>query len=246
MISPRLARLFAQIHKWLGLIVGAQLLVWTGTGLFFTAFAIADIHGDHLRKPPEAAHIDVSRVKLSTTDALRAVVEDHPAQVILKPLAGAPVYEIRAQIGVFLVSAETGEVISPVPEEAAQAVATAAWIGKGKLLKMELMEKAPREAGLQGQVWAAHFEGKGHPIIYVSATNGDLGPVRTDLWRTYDFLWSLHIMDYAERENFHHPLIIAAAIFALSTVLFGIALLVHRFTRGLVTKPETPRSPPAA
>jgi hypothetical protein len=32
---------------------------------------------------------------------------------------------------------------------------------------------------------------------------------------------------------------VAAAFFALSTVLFGVALLVHRFTRGLIRK-ETP------
>jgi hypothetical protein len=246
MISPRLARRIAQVHKWLGLIVGIQLVIWTSTGLFFTSFAIADIHGDHLRRAPEQTHVDVSRVKLSTTDALRAVVEDHPSEVILKSVAGEPVYEIRAQIGVFLVSAETGAIISPVPEEAARTIATSAWLGSGKLLHTDLIDKAPREAGLQGQVWAAHFEGKGHPIIYVSATNGDLGPVRTDLWRTYDFLWSLHIMDYDERENFHHPLIIAAAILALSTVLFGVALLLHRFTRGLIRPPEKPPSHPAA
>jgi hypothetical protein len=40
-------------------------------------------------------------------------------------------------------------------------------------------------------------------------------------------------MDYQGRENYHHPLIIAAAVLALSTVLFGVALLLHRFTRGL-------------
>jgi hypothetical protein len=31
MISPRAARFVASIHKWLGLIIGAQLIVWTAT-----------------------------------------------------------------------------------------------------------------------------------------------------------------------------------------------------------------------
>ena len=35
------------------------------------------------------------------------------------------------------------------------------------------------------------------------------------------------------------PRLLAAAILALSTVLFGIALLLHRFTRGLINR-ETP------
>ncbi len=241
MISPRLARRIAQIHKWLGLIVGAQLVVWTATGLFFTSFAMVDIRGEKLVHPASHMHVDMARVKLSSTDALNAVVEDTPTQVILRPLAGQPVYEIRAAIGVYVVSAETGEVMSPISEDLARQVAAEAWAGGGELERMDLIDKAPREAGLPGAVWAARFSGPGHRTLYISAANGEVGPVRTDLWRTYDFLWSLHIMDYAERENFHHPLIIAAAIFALSTVLFGVALLVHRFTRGVLrAKPETP------
>ena len=232
MISPRAARLVATIHKWLGLIVGVQLAIWTSTGLFFSAFSLADVRGERLLQPAMHATIDMSKVKLSSTDALKVVVEDQPTQVILRALAGIPVYEIRAPIGVYLIGAETGELMSPISEDLARQVATGAWMGKGKPLRMELLDKAPREAGLPGQVWAAHFGGDGHPIVWLSAANGELGPARTDLWRTYDFLWSLHIMDYTARENYHNPLIIAAAILALSTVLFGLALLIHRFTRG--------------
>jgi hypothetical protein len=48
-------------------------------------------------------------------------------------------------------------------------------------------------------------------------------------------------MDYRSRESFNHPLIVAAAVLALSTSLFGIALLAHRFTRGrFMKKGNTP------
>ena len=215
MISPRAAKLIASIHKWLGLIVGAQLLVWTATGLFFTSFHITDVRGEKLVHPADhAVPVDMSRVKLSMADALKAVVEDRPAEVILRPVAGAPVYEIRAEIGVFLVSAETGSVLSPLSEDLAAGIATAAWAGEGALQSMELIEKAPRESGLTGEVWAAHFAGEGHPTLYVAATNGQVSLPRTDLWRTYDFLWSLHIMDWGPaRDNFNTPWIVAAALF---------------------------------
>lgn len=231
MISPRAARRIASLHKWLGLIVGAQLIIWTVTGLFFTVFSITRIRGEHLVNPPAADIVDVSRVKLSTLDALRAVAEDQPQRVTLRALAGEPVYEVRADIGVFVVSAETGQVLSPVSEDTARAVAATAWAGEGALEVLELLEDAPSESGVEGQVWAARFAGEGHPTLYINAATGERGAVRTDLWRTYDFLWSLHIMDYRTRENFNHPLIIAAAVLALSTVLFGVALLLHRFTR---------------
>ena len=45
-------------------------------------------------------------------------------------------------------------------------------------------------------------------------------------------------MDYANHENANNIWTIALAVFALSTVLFGIVLLVHRFTRGLLKPKE--------
>ncbi len=236
MTLAHLAYHAARIHKWLGLIVGIQLFIWTATGLFFTAFAIADIRGDALYVPASRSVVDLSRVNITSTEALAEVAEDSPNSVTLRNLGDEPVYEVRADIGMFLVSAETGDIRSPIVKETAEAIAKASWRGEGEFVSIEMLEKGPRESGRSGEVWAAHFEGKGNPILYVNASTGDAGPVRTDLWRTYDFLWGLHIMDYSERESFNHPLIIAAAILALTTVLFGIALVVHRFSRNVLRR----------
>lgn len=239
MISPRLARRIASIHKWLGLIVGLQLAVWTASGLFFAAIHITDIRGEDLVHPAgHAAPMDGARIRFSSADALKAVAEDRPIEVALRPLAGEPVYEVRGEIGTFLVSAETGERIV-VDEARARAVAQQKWIEQDAIIAAELLEVAPKESGLSGEAWAVRFKGEGNPTLYVSAVNGRVSAPRTDLWRTYDFLWQLHLMDWGLNENFNTPWMVAAAILALSTVLFGIALLVHRFTRGLIRK-ETP------
>jgi len=241
MISPRTARLVASIHKWLGLIVAIQLVIWTATGLFMASFHLVDVRGDRLIHP--ASHlgpVDMSKVKLTSIDALKAVAEDRPFEVTLRPLAGQPVYEIRADIGVFLVSAETGSVVSPLSEELARNVANSVWAGDGALKSIELVEMAPRESGLSGEAWAARFEGEGNRTLYISAVSGQVSAPRTDLWRTYDFFYGLHLMDYANHENANNLWTIALAILALSTVLFGIVLLVHRFTRGVPRQKEKP------
>lgn len=236
MISPRLARRIAQIHKWLGLIVFAQLVVWTGTGLFFVAVHLTDVRADYLVHPPgHAAPVDMRRVKVTSTEALAAVAEDRPYDVTLKMLADAPVYEVRAEIGTFLVSAETGERVE-IDEALARKIAAARWATDTPIRAMQELKAAPRESTVSGNVWAAHFAGEGDPTLYVSAVNGRTSNPRTDLWRTYDFLYGLHLMDYAEHENFNTPWMLVAAILALSTVLFGIALLLHRLTRGLINK----------
>lgn len=241
MISPRVARFIASVHKWLGLIVAIQLVIWTGTGLFMASFNLVDVRGENLVHPP--AHVlpvDMSRVKVSSTEALRSVAEDRPYTATLKMLAGRPVYDIRAEIGGFLVSAEDGSLLSPVSEELARDIAVSAWAAEGKLVSVEELDQAPQESGLGGQVWAALFEGEGHPTLYVSAVSGQVSAPRTDLWRTYDFLYGLHLMDYVDHANANNLWTIALALLAVSTVLFGIALLIHRFTRGVLReKKET-------
>ncbi|HEV7694012.1 MAG TPA: PepSY domain-containing protein [Hyphomonadaceae bacterium] len=241
MISPRFARTVATIHKWLGLIVAIQLVIWTATGLFMASFHLSDVRGEKLVHPAEhLGSVDMRKVKLSSTDALSAVAEDRPFLVQLKLLAGQPVYEIQAEIGVFLVSAETGSVISPVSEDLAREIADSVWAGPGPLRSVLHLDSAPKESGIVGEAWAVHFAGQDNPVLYVAAANGQVSPPRTDLWRVYDFFYGLHLMDYANHENANNIWTIALAVFALSTVLFGIVLLIHRFTRGRLKPKDSP------
>ena len=73
-------------------------------------------------------------------------------------------------------------------------------------------------------------------VIYVDALTGDVTARRNDRWRTYDFIWSLHIMDYRGREDFNHMLIRGAALLAMGTVMSGIILLTIRALRWLKRK----------
>lgn len=65
--------------------------------------------------------------------------------------------------------------------------------------------------------------------MYVSPFTGKVVARRTNTWRVYDFLWSLHIMDYREREDFNHPLLVAFAAGLLVLTLTGVVLLYRRF-----------------
>ena len=45
-------RLLRESHRWLGLIAGIQLLLWTISGLYFTLIPIETIRGNHLLVEP--------------------------------------------------------------------------------------------------------------------------------------------------------------------------------------------------
>ena len=74
----------------------------------------------------------------------------------------------------------------------------------------------------------------------MNANTGLIDARRNDMWRLFDFFWMLHIMDYQEREDFNHPLLIGAAGLALSVVIFGMALLFIRIRRTILSARRSP------
>ena len=51
------------------------------------------------------------------------------------------------------------------------------------------------------------------------------------MWRIFDFVWMLHIMDYQDRDNFNTWLLISAAALALIISLSGMYLVVKTVRR---------------
>ena len=76
--------------------------------------------------------------------------------------------------------------------------------------------------------WRVAFEDEEGLAVYVAADTGAVTARRSDLWRVYDALWALHIMDWRDHENFNTGLLIAATALALIVTLAGFVLLPYR------------------
>ena len=68
--------------------------------------------------------------------------------------------------------------------------------------------------------------------LYIDAATGEVLALRTGWWRIYDFMWGLHIMDPATREDTHNPFVIAFAVLATFGALLGCILLFRRRKAG--------------
>ena len=64
--------------------------------------------------------------------------------------------------------------------------------------------------------------------VYVGTETGQIEAVRTRWWRTFDFVWGLHIMDLQTREDTHHPILIFFALLSVIGALFGCILMFRR------------------
>jgi uncharacterized iron-regulated membrane protein len=74
-------------------------------------------------------------------------------------------------------------------------------------------------------VWRVDFDDEAVTTLYVAPDNGEVITRRNRVWRIYDFAWMLHIMDYRERTDFNHPLLVWASALALLVALSGVYLI---------------------
>jgi hypothetical protein len=104
--------------------------------------------------------------------------------------------------------------------------------GDGRLVKVSLIDKIPGEIrGRKPPLWRADFDGWNKPALYLSPQTGELVSRRHELWRVFDFVWMLHIMDYETRDNVNNPLLTVFTWGAIVMALSGAWLLVYSFPR---------------
>ncbi len=229
----RLTSLFRRLHNILGLIVGAQVLLWVASGLFFSLRPIEEVRGEHLRS---GAHEMMAGLpdNLAPVNAILAAGGEPVMQMSLKPWLGRTVWEIETHSGKALYDAQTGEALSPLKEDQARRIAEGGWAGDGNLTAMALIDPAPREAGRGAgrAMWRASFDGPDTATFWIDPQAGDIAAVRTGWWRTFDLFWGLHIMDWTNRETISSWWMKLFAFGALVLTLAGLWLVVDRLVRG--------------
>jgi len=211
------------------LIVGVQALIWTLSGLYMTVVHIDIIHGDHFIRHAEPRPVRAAEI-VSPVAAAAAV--PGAETVKLSWLLDRPVYIVRAKSGERLLDALSGQPLPPPSRELIRQVAEHSFTGPEQLARLELITDLPSEVrGRKPPLWRAEFGGWNKPTLYLSPETGQLLTRRHELWRIFDFLWMLHIMDYETRDNVNNWLLRGFTLLAFTTVLSGAWLLWFAFPR---------------
>lgn len=225
------------VHKWLGLIVGLQVLAWMVSGLYMTAVPIERVRSEHNISKPQSLDLRSTSDIVSPAQAIGAL-QGHVTRLELGELMGLPVW--RADIEgkpAAVIDARSGTLLSPLDEAAARRVAEQDFAGAGKIVRATLItEDAPIEYRGALPVWQLVFDDEDSTNLYVPVTTGKVSARRSGVWRLYDFLWSLHIMDYRTRDDFNNWLVIAFAGLGLVLTVSGIGILVYRFGPAVVRR----------
>ncbi|MCH7807386.1 MAG: PepSY domain-containing protein [Proteobacteria bacterium] len=221
------------IHKWLGLAIGIQMLLWVLSGVVMTLVNI-ELHDEW----PEYGIAEQPPFEITGTDPIfpiQTIIQTagkSAQNATLKALGGKPVYQVNfGEGGPDLYDATTGELLTP--------------IGADMALELALLDFKP-EANPAAPVWLTETNNeyrRGVPVwmidmldeegthLYISPQTGQIVARRPAVWRLFNFFWMLHIMDYENRTNISNPLIIWTAIFALVFSITGFVMLFFRFKR---------------
>ena len=223
----RLPAALTSIHKWIGFVVGIQVLLWVAGGLVMSAFPIELVRGETWAAQIEPAPIGAGEF---ATDLREAIAAHGPITSLRSQrIAGRLYFEGQRDGAVpLLFDARDGSLLEGIDEALAREVARRDFTGEGKILGASLIDRRLSEYRGPLPVWQIRFDDVRETTLYVSASNGQVLARRNDIWRLYDFFWMLHIMDYRERVDFNHGLLIGASTIALVLAATGFWLLFYR------------------
>ncbi|MDO9488215.1 MAG: PepSY domain-containing protein [Sphingomonadaceae bacterium] len=219
--------LFRRIHKWVGLILGLQFLLWTVSGAVMALIDHHDVSGEHLGHPPQVA--PWPEQALSPSD-LSARLGTEIVGFTFRPMLGQHVYEVATPKGIRVLDENGRQFV--VDAAVAKAIASADYAGKAAVARVSLLSKPILETRDHDEpLWRVDFADNGDTSFYVSQATGKVVERRDDSYRLWDFFWMLHNMDYVERKSFNHSLIIMVAFGMLWLSGTGFYLLFKSFKR---------------
>lgn len=232
-----------KLHKWLGLVVGLQLALWTISGLVFAWLDHHQVSAEHSvreikpRVLTSGGHISEPAGWLAR-EGLGQIFE-----IRLVPFLDQWVWHLETSDRRQLRNADGTLLV--LDEHIVKRLALSHYAGDGALQSVIYSAEDHMEARGAGAVWQASFQDPQETTLYFAADDGRLVATRNAAWRIFDFFWMLHTMDYSGRDNFNNPLAITIGFAVLWLSLSGVILLVRSFRRhdfAWIAAAHSPRS----
>lgn len=214
-----------RLHRYLMLLIGGQMLLWSASGLYMVWFDIHYIHGDHFIKAPPLLSSS-SQLEVGFDDVL--VRYPRATSIVLAIQQGEPVYRFILDGESVRISGSSGEMIDPLSDKQAAAIALSRLHHRYEVGSVTLLSNSENNSivGQRGRpLWRVDFKGLLAPTLYVSRNQGTVEYVRHAPWQWFDWLWRLHIMDYQDGEDTSNGLLVTMTLFGLLACLAGVLLI---------------------
>ena len=220
MIKSKTAIKIRKAHRYLGLFLGIQFLLWTISGLYFSWTNIDEIRGEHL------INKNVKLKDFSELISPSKLNESNIKSIELRNISGVPYYWIN---NANLYNAYTGNLKQSITKKEAVDIAKQSLVKGLEIKSINYISTVDKHHEYRNKLLPAYvisFKDSRNIKAYVSSLDGKFQTVRHRNWRWFDFLWMAHTMDYERRDNFNNTLIRIFSLLGLITVLSGFTLWV--------------------
>ena len=220
MIKSKTAIKIRKAHRYLGLFLGIQFLLWTISGLYFSWTNIDEIRGEHL------INKNVKLKDFSELISPSKLNESNIKSIELRNISGVPYYWIN---NANLYNAYTGNLKQSITKKEAVDIAKQSLVKGLEIKSINYISTVDKHHEYRNKLLPAYvisFKDSRNIKAYVSSLDGKFQTVRHRNLRWFDFLWMAHTMDNESRDNINNTLIRVFSLLGLITVLSGFTLWV--------------------
>ena len=208
-----------QVRRWhrrIALLCAVQLFAWTLSGVFFAFVDIEGVRGSDHRKAPQA--------DLLPNITFPALSDPASSLKVLWRLPSEAIVSVETEAAVKWYDSD-GKALAPLTASEALVMGTlgtnlepnqAEWI--------ETAEAGVEYRGAPLPLWRVYHDDDPSTVAYLHGSSGQVLAIRNTAWRWWDFLWSLHIMDYDTRDEIGTWLLKIFSLLAVATAIAGLSL----------------------
>ncbi len=226
-----------KIHRWLGWLIGLQVLIWVTGGVVFSLVPFKPwVKGADTVKPPAVVLPAGWAERVAPALQAAAQLGDVTGIAVVGTPQGAALrLTYRGGRKPVIVPAD-GTAWTPPDDAAVRRFGASLYQGAARMTAIDHVASVGTRLGIvaetagRGDLWRLRFDDALATRIYLDGRTGEFVTSRNEAWVWYDFFWRLHIMDYADGEDFNGTLLRGASVAAWGLVIAGtlLALLAAR------------------
>jgi len=218
-----------KLHKWLGLILAIQFIIWAGSGLLMSFLPAELLLGEHTMA--KISPVFFNSNKPIPIDKLSIDAKLTIKNIDISNGNRGLMYTITDDKGKnHFFNANTGEKFTPMNKQTAVAIAQTNYSGPGAFIKADLNEDS--------SLWIVSFDDWESTDIHLEPKSGAIIDRANIYNRVFVYLYSFHLMDYNDR-NWSNWLLRFFASVASLFVISGVYLLFkskYKKDLGLLSK----------
>ena len=218
-MNRKISNKIRRSHRYLGLFLGLQFLMWTVSGLYFSWTNLDEIHGDQFK------NLNYKPIKFDNLIS-PSEINHHEAiiNIEIRDILKVPYYVVNDK---YMYNAKTGESKSVINEKEAVYIANNYMKKELEILNVEMIFKTDKHHEYRQKLLPAYvinYRSDENLKAYISSENAKFQTVRHRDWRWFDFLWMTHTMDYEGRDDFNNSVLRIFSLLGLITVISGFSL----------------------